>query len=473
VTDMSSGLTVRSAERRFVLLTALRWLPVGVVVPVTVLLAASRGLSPVEIGLAFTAHGVVIVLLELPTGGLADALGRRPVLLLSGALDLTGLLLLAVAEDVWGFALAYAVIGVGRALDSGPLEAWFVDAVQAADHRADPTRGLSRAGVADGAALAVGALAGGSLPLLFGQSLVAPFLAAAGCTALGLVAVAVLVVPVGPVRTSSGAWMALRQGVADVPRVVTTALRLAARERTLRLLVLIALGTGPVLVSIELLAPLRFAELVGGEAEGGQAYSVVVTLGFGAAALGSALALQARRAARGSARTATAALMVLAAGGLALMAAHGGVVVLAAGALVFYLCNGASWPLRKHLLHARVDAAHRATMVSASSLALQLGGLVANSVQPRVYEAYGSAWAFALAAAVLLVLAALSLRLSEPPSGDEEALLDEPLDDGQHLLGGLGLAQPGAAGEHGEQVAEPAGPVAAGQQGRAGRVDPA
>ena len=165
--------------------------------------------------------------------------------------------------------------------------------------------------------------------------------------------------------------------------------------------------------------------------------------------------------------------MVLAAGGLALMAVDGSVVVLAAGALVFYLCNGASWPLRKHLLHARVSAAHRATMVSASSLALQLGGILSNQVQPRVYEAYGPAWAFGLAGLVLLGLAALSLRLADPPSGDEEPLLDEPLHDGQHLLGGVGLAEPGAAGQDGEQVAEPAGPVAAGEQRRAVRVDPA
>ena len=470
---MTGRLSVRSAERRFVLLTALRWLPVGFVVPVTVLLAASRGLSPVEIGLAFSTHGLVVVLLELPTGGLADALGRRPVLLLSGALALTGLLLLALAQDGWGFAVAYAVVGAGRALDSGPLEAWFVDAVHEADPRADTTRGLARGGVADGAALAVGALAGGVLPLLLGQSLVAPFVAAAACTALSLVAVTLLVVPVGPVRTSSGPWDALRRGVADVPRVVTTALRLAARERTLRLLVLLALGTGPVLVSIELLAPLRFAELVGGEARGGQAYSVVVTLGFGAAALGSALALQARRAARGSARTATAALMVLAAGGLALMAVDGSVVVLAAGALVFYLCNGACWPLRKQLLHARVDPAHRATMVSASSLALQLGGIVGNQVQPRVYETFGPASAFGLAALVLLGLAGLSLRLTDLPSGDEEPLDDQVLHDGQHLLGGLGVGESGAAGQDGEQVTEAAGPVAAGEQGGAVRVDPA
>ena len=148
-------------------------------------------------------------------------------------------------------------------------------------------------------------------------------------------------------------------------------------------------------------------------------------------------------------------------------------MLLAGGALVFYLCNGAAWPLRKALLHARVDAGQRATMVSASSLALQLGGIVSNTVQARIYAAFGPGWAFATAALVLLALAALSLRLTDPPSGDEEALDDELLDDGQHLLGGLGLAQPGAAGQHGEQVAEPPGAVAAGEQRGAVRVDPA
>src|SRR3712207_7579714 len=58
-------------------LTVLRWLPVGFQAPITVLLAQSRGLSLAEIGLLFTVHGLVVVALELPTGGLADVLGRR------------------------------------------------------------------------------------------------------------------------------------------------------------------------------------------------------------------------------------------------------------------------------------------------------------------------------------------------------------------------------------------------------------
>ena len=41
---MSAPQTVRSATRRLVGLTALRWLPVGLTTPITVLLAQARGL---------------------------------------------------------------------------------------------------------------------------------------------------------------------------------------------------------------------------------------------------------------------------------------------------------------------------------------------------------------------------------------------------------------------------------------------
>src|SRR3712207_8334671 len=48
-------------------------------------LPISRGLTIAEIGLLFMVHGIVIMALELPTGGLADVLGRRPVVV-AGAL---------------------------------------------------------------------------------------------------------------------------------------------------------------------------------------------------------------------------------------------------------------------------------------------------------------------------------------------------------------------------------------------------
>ena len=81
-------LTPAEAGRRYLVLTALRWLPVGISIPVTVLLALSRGLSLANVGLVFLAHSLLVAVLGLPTSGLADVVGRRPVLVAFGVLHL-------------------------------------------------------------------------------------------------------------------------------------------------------------------------------------------------------------------------------------------------------------------------------------------------------------------------------------------------------------------------------------------------
>jgi len=79
-------------RRAFVLLTALRWLPVGFTTPLLVLLPLSRGLTLGQVGITIACGAATAALLELPTGGLADAVGRRPVL---GASSLLGLAVFA------------------------------------------------------------------------------------------------------------------------------------------------------------------------------------------------------------------------------------------------------------------------------------------------------------------------------------------------------------------------------------------
>ena len=78
-----SAADLRSIRRRFYLLLALRFVPTGLFVTVFVLLMLERGLSLAQIGLGTAAQGVVMLFLELPSGGLADALGRKPVLILA------------------------------------------------------------------------------------------------------------------------------------------------------------------------------------------------------------------------------------------------------------------------------------------------------------------------------------------------------------------------------------------------------
>ena len=430
---MSAGLSVRSAERRFVLLTALRWLPVGVSIPVTVLLALSRGLSLADIGLVFLLHSVVVALLELPTGGLADALGRRPVLVASGLLHLASCLAYVTADTVAGFAVGTLLLGMGRALDTGPLEAWYVDTVHALDARADVVPGLSRAGIADCLALSVGAVAGGLAAGLLGGSseslLVLPYVAACVLDAVSVAAVLLLVQPSGPPRTGS-AVRAFTAGVREVPATVRGAVGLARGDGPLRRVLVLSLATGLALGTLELLGPGLFADLTGSRTGGSAVFGVVMAVAFLLGAVGAALAGPARRLARGSTRWATAGLFVLC--GLALVGVAGaGTVVLAGAAYAgYYLAGAASGPLLHAVLHSRVGADRRATVLSAESLALQTGGAISSVAMPLVVTRGGTGTAFALVGAVVASCALVALRL--PPSADRAAL-EEPLVEGPAL----------------------------------------
>ncbi|SDE83580.1 Predicted arabinose efflux permease, MFS family [Blastococcus fimeti] len=410
---MTPVLDPDRARRRFVGLTALRWLPVGVAVPVSVLLATARGLSPADIGVTVAVYGAVALLLELPTGGLADALGHRPVLALSGLFTVAGLLTMAVADSMLLFLVAWSLKGVARALDSGPLEAWYVDTVHRTDPRADVTPGLSRAAAADAAGLTVGAVVGGMLPLLVDRSgaaaLAVPLVLAAVFGLVHVGAVLLLVVPVRQPQTSGAA--ALRAGVREVPLVITATLRLVLRDRLLRLLLVVSFLVGVVLTSLELLGPLHVAELAGSPERGSAVFGVVTAVAFAAAALGALLAPALGRAAGGSVVVVGAGTSVLAAGAIAVVAGAPGVVLAAVAYSAFYLLNAAAWPSRKQLMHDRTSSGQRSTTVSASSLALMLGGMLGSLTVPRLADGAGPPAGLLAAAGAMLLVALVSLGL--------------------------------------------------------------
>jgi hypothetical protein len=411
VAVVSAPRTVASATRRLVGLTALRWLPVGLTMPITVLLAQARGLSLAEIGLLFTVHGVVVVALELPTGGLADALGRRPVIVAGAVLHLASCLLFATATTFAGFLAGILALGLGRTLDSGPLEAWYVDTVHRLDPGADVAPGLARHSAADGAGLAVGAVAGGLVPgLPGGDALALPFLVAAALELVHVAAVLRLLGEDRPARAGT-APAVLLAGMRALPATIGGAVRLSVTDRPMRLVLLLTAAGGVGLAACELLGPLRFADLAGGADEGAGVYGTVLAVSFAAAAFGSMAAPALRRLLRGSTRVACLLLTLAGAGATAVQAGPDVVAVAAAGFAVFYVAHGATWPLLGVVLHDRVTATHRATAVSAMSLAMALGGIVGNLVLPRVVAASSAGTAFLGTAVVLAVAALACLRL--------------------------------------------------------------
>ena len=88
-----------------------------------VLLLAARGWSLVEIGLAEGLFHVVSLCCELPSGLLADVLGRRRTLAASQGMFFLSALLMIARESPWGVYLSLAVLAMAYNLESGTREA--------------------------------------------------------------------------------------------------------------------------------------------------------------------------------------------------------------------------------------------------------------------------------------------------------------------------------------------------------------
>jgi MFS family permease len=367
-----TALDARSARTRYLALVGLRWLPTGLLIPVIVLLALSRGLSLTEIGLVFSLQGLVVLFLELPTGGLSDALGRRPVLILASMVGLVSLGILYVADSVALFAAATILQGVYRALDSGPLEAWYVDATLAADPGAEMEHGLSAGSTVLSLAIAVGALVSGALvaldPVETVPALALPLLVALGLGVVNLVAIVVLMREVRPPRGLA----VVASSVRAVPGVIREGIGLLRGSRVLAALVAVELFWGFAMVTFESLFPIRLSETLGDTDQAAAIMGPVSSVAWFAAAGGAAgVILVSRRI--GVARSA-AALRIVQGATVVLMGLLAGPVGIVIAYLACYIAHGASNPMHTTLLHREVDGQHRTTVLSLNSMVSQPAG---------------------------------------------------------------------------------------------------
>ena len=365
----SGHLTAAAAQQRLLILSATRWLPVGLIIGLVALLMLERDMSVADIGLIFATQGFVVLALELPTGGLADALGRRPVLVLAGVIGIGSAVLFLHAQTLPAFVLALALQGMFRALDSGPLEAWYVDTAQVDDAGVPVERALSRATTVLGLAIAVGALASGGLvawhPIAGTSPLVLPFWIALGFNLVHLVLTAVLVREIPRSELGLRArrlWSSIRR----TPGVVRGGISMLRTVPVLRSLVLIEIFWSVAMIAFETLHPVRLAELVGGEERAGVIIGPVSAASWGLFAAGAYLAGHASRRI-GVARTALLARLLNGAF-VVTMGLAGGPVGLVTAFLASYTMHGAAGPMHNALLHRQAGPANRATVLSMNSM---------------------------------------------------------------------------------------------------------
>ncbi|XVX21188.1 MFS transporter [Actinomycetota bacterium] len=393
-------LSPKAAERIYLLLNLTRWFPVGLIVGLFILIQTSRGLSVAEAMTAIAATGVACALFELPTSGFADALGRRPVYLAAAALNVLVAYLYAVADSFWAFAAASALMGVFRALDSGPLEAWFVDTVHETSPGADVDQPLARAGTTVGIAMAAGSAISGLLvwwhPIRSMPAIDLPVWVYFGLTIAHLLAVLFLLRETPRGHDATRLARALRS-MRETPSVVASGLRLLRTNRVLRALVLVEIFWATGMLVFESFASVRLAELVGGETRAGALIGPVAAGGWAVFALGSALAGWASRR-HGVAR---AAILGRALNGIGavVMGLTAGPVALIAAYLFAYGAHGMNGAPHSALLHREAESSNRATVLSINSMVSFLAFSIASTVMGHIAGAWSIQAAMVIAGA--------------------------------------------------------------------------
>jgi MFS family permease len=159
---------------------------------VNTLFLLNAGLDIFQVMLVNATFSAGQVLFEVPTGVVADTIGRKASYLLGiGTLLIATLLYVASAEygwGIWAFVGASVLLGFGFTCQTGAVDAWLVDALNYLKYEGLHEQVFARAGMVSGAAMLIGTLAGGFL----GQvNLSVPYLVRSGILALAFVFVAV------------------------------------------------------------------------------------------------------------------------------------------------------------------------------------------------------------------------------------------------------------------------------------------
>jgi len=122
---------------------------------------AYRGLTLLQIGLVESVFHVTSLLMEVPTGIVADRFGRKTSRLLSRVMAMIGTLLMIASQSFWGFALAFVFVALGYNLESGAGDALVYDSLVQAGRQDRYMRVKGRQEIAYQAAAIVSLVASG------------------------------------------------------------------------------------------------------------------------------------------------------------------------------------------------------------------------------------------------------------------------------------------------------------------------
>jgi MFS family permease len=403
--------TPRSIQRTYLTLLLGNTLAASLIWGINTIFLLDAGLSNLEAFAANAFFTAGMVLFEVPTGIVADTVGRRTSYLL-GTVTLTlstffYVFLWQIEAPLWQWAIASMLLGLGFTFFSGAVEAWLVDALTATGFTGEMEAVFGRGQIVTGAGMLTGSVAGGFIAQQ--TSLGVPFVLR-GLVLIVMFAVAFrLMQDIGFTPEKGG------RPLTEMRKVASDSIEYGWRAPAVKWLMVEALFTGGVgIYAFYALQP-YLLELYG-DPQAYQVAGLVAAIVAGAQIAGGVAAPRIRRLfhRRTSALIATAALSVITLGSIGLVESFWAVIGLI---VVWGLLFAATMPIRQTYLNGLIPSRQRATILSFDSMMTSTGGVWTQPLLGRAADVWGYAPSYLIGAgisALALPFLALSRRQKAP-----------------------------------------------------------
>jgi MFS family permease len=416
---MAEGRTPQQRGVVFVYVgtSALYTLATSIIWGVNTLFLLHAGLDIFQVMLVNTTFTIGQIVFEIPTGVVADTIGRKASLLLGVAtLFVATLLYVAAAQMGWGlpiFVLASVLLGLGFTFQTGTADAWLVDALDHVAWEGGKEQVFAWGGMTFGVAMLLGTIIGGVL----GQvDLSFPYYARSAILVLCFAAIAVLMKDMGfeprPLTMS-------RVGE-EARRILKAGVQYGWRNKVVRPLLFVSLLQGVFFLYAFYSSQPYFLDLLQRNLVW---VAAAVTAGVSVMGIvGNALVRPVMAGPNGRRRAGLVlagltGMQGLLAVGIATVglvtpqSAHGLAAFSIAVAmwLVFGVIMGVSGPIRQSFLNGQIPSAQRATVLSVDAFFGDIGGSVGQPALGYLAKAASIPAGWLIGAVALLVSGPLYL----------------------------------------------------------------
>jgi MFS family permease len=393
---------IRSITRRYYCVWGFYAFAPSFIFAIYPLFLRSRGLNQFQVNTVAATYFLVTFLTDVPTGAFADAIGRRISVVLGCALHAAAFILYFYSYHYWHFIVAEIIDGIATTFGNGAIDAWAVDALDAAGFEGAKDRIFSRVAQIFRIGAMTGALAGAYSARI---DLAIPFLLGTiGWIVAGAVG---LILMDGPTRTAK--QFSMRAAGAEVRRRMFAGTRAGFSSHGVFLLALASLISAAAWVPYwSEWQPYFHARLGSGIEVIGWIFCLFSIAQIAGAEMVSRMRWAREQRALYMTWNVAISSAVLLAGGLA----AGRVGLAFAMFMAAQFCGGAAGPVYQSWLNEQIEGDNRATLLSFGSTFATFGATAGLPVQGLIVDAagVGSAWQGAGMLAMLQVPVFLALR---------------------------------------------------------------